>query len=382
MFLGWLFLIIAGACALIWPRSKWAALIVMAFMFIIYGFSSYSGDSEIYEMVYANVGKGQMLTEFEPLFTAIMLLCNFLRMPFVGFRIVLAIIYIVLLYIAVNKYTNCVALVLFIFLLFPFTYFFSVLRAGLSGIIVVIGINQLVKMKKWWFLKYIIFIAIAALFHYSAVIFLPLVLAGGRQRKVRYFLIAAIIMAVIVYVLFNMGTIAKFLSIFTDRGKILSWVSFESVTDRSNIKGIIGSLLILFANIVLSYKSSQIYDRVALTIGYDLNSYPARLANTVKYINILMIIIAPFLMITSVYLRFIWEIFLLNICVMINAAEILSIRSQKTGSTLYRNVSFNSLPAIAYTALLFIYTNLPYYGTAADGFLIFKNNYILNFLGM
>lgn len=382
MFLGWLFLIIAGVCAFIWPKSKWSALIVMIFMFIIYGFSSFSGDSEIYEHVYANVAQGKMLTEFEPLFTLIMLICTSLQFSFLGFRIVLAIIYITLLYIAVNKYTNCTALVLFIFLLFPFTYFFSVLRAGLSGIIVVIGINQLVKMKKFWFLKYIIIIAIAALFHYSAIIFLPLVLAGGRQRKVRYFLIAAVLMAVIVYVLFNMGTIAKFLSIFTDRGKILSWVSFDSVTDRSNIKGIIGSLLILFANIFFTYKSSQIYDKAALSIGYSLDSYPARLANTVKYINILMIIISPFLMITSVYLRFIWEIILLNICVMVNAADITSLRSQKTGSTLYRNISFNSLPVLAYSVLLFIYTNLPYYGTPIDGFLIFKNNYVLNFLGM
>ena len=63
MFLGWLFLIVAGVCALIFPKSKWVAFGIGILMFIIYGFSSYSGDQAIYELVYQNVAKGQMLTE-------------------------------------------------------------------------------------------------------------------------------------------------------------------------------------------------------------------------------------------------------------------------------------------------------------------------------
>lgn len=382
MILGYLFFAIAFACALIWPRSKWAALGIVLFMFIIYGFSSYSGDTEIYELVYKNVGQGQMLTEFEPAFTLVMMACNALHMPFLGFRIVLAIIYLTLLYFVVNKYTNCPAVVMFIILIFPFTYFFSVLRAGLSGLIVLLGVDHLVKMKKLWFLKFLVFVAIAALFHYSAIIFLPLLLVGGRKRKSGGFIVITLLLAVLVYFLFNMGTIYKFLSIFTDRGKILSWVSFENVTDRSNTKGIIGSLLVVAANIVLVIFANRIYDKANKTIGYDLNSYPVRLANVAKYANILMIIICPFLFITSVYLRFIWVLLPLNFCVMVNAAELLSIQSKQTGSSLYKSLSFNSLPVIAYSALLFIFANLPYVGTENDGFLIFKNNYILNFLGM
>lgn len=382
MFLGYFLLAIAFACALIWPRSKWAALGILLFMFIIYGFSSFSGDSEIYELVYKNVGQGKMMSEFEPAFTLIMLLCNALHMPFLGFRIVLAVIYLALLYRVVNKYTNCPAMVLFIVLLFPFTYFFSVLRAGLSGIIILLGVDHLVKMKKLWILKFLIYVVIAALFHYSAIIFLPLILVTGRKRKSTGFIFISILLAVLVYVLFNMGTIYKFLSIFTNRGKILSWVSFENVTDRSNTKGIIGSLLVVVANIALMIFANRIYDKAHKTIGYDLNSYPARLANVTKYINIIMIIICPFLFITSVYLRFIWVVLPLNFCVLVNAAELLSIQSVKTGSTLYKSLSFNSLPIIAYSALLFIFANLPYAGTDIDGFLIFKNNYILNFLGM
>ena len=351
-------------------------------MFVIYGFSSFSGDQEIYELVYTNVGNGKMLTEFEPAFTFIMMICNYLHFSFLGFRIVLAILYIILLYIAVNKFTNCVALVMFIFLLFPFTYFFSVLRAGISGMIVVIGVNQLVKMNKLWWLKYIIFIGFAALFHYSAIIFLPLILAGGRQRKMAYFLVGAIIMAVLVYVFFNMGVIASFFRIFTDRGKILDWVTFDSVSDRSNAKGIIGSLLVLFFCIFLTYMSNRIYDKNAIAIGRNLNTYPGRLVNTVKYINVLMIIIAPFLLITSVYLRFIWEILLLDLCDMVNTADIVAERSVKQGLSMWRNTSFNALPALIFSALLFVYTNLPYMGTEIDGFRIFENNYILNFLGM
>lgn len=351
-------------------------------MFIIYGFSSYSGDQAIYELVYNQVGQGQMLTEFEPAFTLIMMICNFIHLPFVGFRIVLAIIYIILLYISVNKYTNCIALVMFIFLVFPFTYFFSVLRAGISGMIIVIGVNQLVKMNKWWWLKYILFIGVAALFHYSAIIFLPLLLAGGRNRNSKGFFIVALLMAALIYVLFNMGVIASFLRIFTDRGKILDWVSFESITDRSNAKGIIGSLLILALCIFFAYVSAHIYEKDALALSRSLNSYPSRLANTVKYINIMLIILIPFLLITSVYTRFIWEILLLDICVMVNAAEQRAERSKLTGMSMGRNISFNALPALLFSALLFVYTNLPYVGTLNDGWKIFENNYILNFLGM
>lgn len=382
MVLGWILLIIAGACALVFPKSKWVAFGICLFMFIIYGFSSYSGDHAIYELVYNNVGQGQMLTEFEPAFTLLMMICNFIHLPFIGFRIVLAIIYITLLYIAVNKYTNCIALVLFVFLLFPFTYFFSVLRAGLSGIIIVLGVSHLVKMQKWWWLKFLIYIVIAALFHYSAIIFLPLILAGGRSRKSSGFFIVALLMAGLVYILFNMGVIASFLQIFTERSKIINWVSVSSIVDRSNAKGIISSLLVLAACIFFSYTSSRIYDKHTSELGRSLDSYPARLANTVKYINILLIILIPFLLLTSVYLRFIWEIILLDFCVMVNAAEITAERNIKTGRSLYRNVSFNSLPALIFAGLLFIYTNLVYVGTANDGWKIFENNYILNFLGM
>lgn len=382
MLLGWLFLIVAGVCALIFPKSKWVAFGIGVLMFIIYGFSSYSGDQAIYELVYQNVAKGQMLTEFEPAFTFIMMLCNWMHLPFLGFRIVVAVIYIALLFIAINKYTNCIALVSFIFLLFPFTYFFSVLRAGLSGLIVVIGVNQLVKMNKLWWLKFIIFIVIAALFHYSSIIFLPLLLVGGRSAKSKAFFIGTILITVLVYVLFNMGVIASFLRIFTDRGKILSWVTFESITDRSNAKGIIGSLLILAICIFFTYMSSRIYDKEATVVGLSLNTYPSRLANTVKYMNILLIILVPFLLITSVYMRFIWEILLLDICVMVNAAEMKAVSARTTGNTLYQNISFNALPALIFSALLFVYTNLPYIGTPNDGWRIFENNYILNFLGM
>ena len=170
----YLFLIILG---LHYPKSKAITLIMLIFMWITYGLNTDGGDFAQYKFLYENLVYANLLSHHEPGYTLVSFICLKFGFTYQLFRCVLATIYLGILYSAVKYYTTFTAYVFSLLMIFPFLLFVSVLRAGISTVIILYASRYLVSEKKKSGIKYIALVVIATIFHYSSIFFLVFLFA-------------------------------------------------------------------------------------------------------------------------------------------------------------------------------------------------------------
>ncbi|MEH2945008.1 EpsG family protein [Lachnospiraceae bacterium KK002] len=371
------FLIMVILCILgiVMPKSRGASILILLYMWIFYGFSTYSGDYISYQYVYDSMKNGLLLFHFEPAFSLLMLFCSKLGLSFTGFKIVLSSIFIAMLAGIVKKYTNYTAFVLAMFLIFPFSYFASVLRAGIAGLIIVYGIDYLVpcsqKENKG---KYLLCVLAAMLFHTSSLFFLVFLLAG-KEVNIKRILSILIVMSGVV-IAYYFGFFYYIISFFTNSEKILSWLTYESANNLLNWKGVLSQIFVLMGIVWCIRKSKNISNHVLKVSGQpETCENKVRLHQTVFNCNVWMCLLIPFFFITSVWMRFLWEFSLINICVCANTIEIVRVYSKKPSG---RKLVVPVVGIILFFGqiLLLYYTNMPYRGTTDSVWLMFKNNLI------
>lgn len=358
------------------PKSKGIAGLLLLYMWIFYGFNTYSGDYAVYEYVYNSIQSGQLVNHFEPGFSLLMVVCSMLGLSFIGFKIVLATVFVSLLYVVVNKYTTYRAFVLAVFLIFPFTYFASVLRAGISGLIVVYSLSYLAQNGRQNTVKYTLGILIAALFHSSSVFFLTFVLikkGTDRKKILRTFGVMTVLA-----VLFHFNVFYRTFGLFTSNMKILQWLDTSSSVSDLSWKGKVCELIILGLYIFVMYQSKKTYHRIACKSDhYDLYKKEENMQILVYNCNVFLIILIPFLMVSDVWMRILWEITIINICMCTNTIGLIH---NKKGHIAKKQskaiISMLGLFLIATEVISLYYMNLPYRGTIDSGIEMFKNNLI------
>ncbi len=351
-------------------------------MWLLYAFSTNSGDQSVYQNVYDNLFSKGYFTEFEPAFTVIMILCKALNLPFMAFRTVCASIFVVLLGFAINKYTKCSALVAFLFMLFPFPYFMSVMRAGIACLIITLSVDVLIKHNKYYVLKYFIGILVATLFHYSSIFFLLFIFAARKDRVAKGYLLITFICTFFVFLLYNQSIMYNFFSIFISRNKFLDWINPNAVdqASRSNLTGIICSIGIVVLNIIISWYANKKVKEAQLMLGHEEN-YVTRMSSFMKYSSILLLLTVPFLLVNNVFIRFSYEIILLNLLNGVNAAHYYAKARQETGHTSHTSIVINAIPLLIIVIVLLVYCDLPYMDRDFSAFKMFQNNVIFGFFG-
>ena len=298
------------------PKSRAVSILLLLYMWVIYGCNTYSGDFIAYQNVYENIE--QLKFHYEPAFSLMMLICHRCGLSFYGFRMIIAIIFLSLLIFTVAKNTQYTALTLAVFCLCPFFFFVSVLRAGLAGLIIVNACTCLGEMKKGYLVRFILLIGLATAFHYTSVVFLILIFDEFFSKRMVFILL--IISSIVIYVLLKHGDyIAILVARFTDREKTLEWFSLITNTSNLNIIGKITGVAVVFGNAVAANQLKNQYIHEHYYEGTD-----NQLCNTIiiaERVTYILIILAPFMIVSDVLLRFVWEIQLLVIIGCINAIE-------------------------------------------------------------
>lgn len=363
------------------PRSKKVAKTIILFMILIYGLNTYSGDYLAYQGVYNNISF-YGLTHYEFLFSLLMMICSKLGLTFIQFRMVLGVIYSVLCYKNFNTYTKYIALALALSMIFPFTYYVSVLRAGIAAMIMIYGIRFLNPETKKGVVKFIVLIIICSLFHYSSIFFLLLIIArrGVNYKYLFYILLGTCVVA---YGFNNLELLTGIIGHFTDRAKTLQWFS-NSANINLNWKGILIQVLIVLMNILInrmakkqidknSFLLSNVYISTQQYLTGDIAFYRwfSEISNNAAY---LMIVFIPFMFVNDVAMRFAWAILSITICSCLNSVYLSDLLRREVYGSRRGVVTLMQLVIIAFVVSVAIYTNLPYMGTENSSVRLFYNN--------
>lgn len=373
LLMGFAFFIVLIILGFLRPESKIVTLLIATFMWIIYGLNTMSGDYIAYENVYTNFISEGFQNHFEPLFSLLMSICVKLGISYQGFLMVLATIFICLTYLAIKQYTKYTALALSIYMIFPFVCFVSQLRIGIASAIIIYSIKYLISNEKNSTLKYLIFLLLATLIHYSSLLYIILLLTKIaknnnkiNRRKLYVFTFIGIFIASTVFSFSSIGY--DILSLVTDRGRIIAWFSDPNIEGLPNTVGLVTEIIVLIGTIYVAYIAKNKYIPI---IGHKSNSNEIEVANTGYSIAIVLLITLPFIVRNSTFMRLIYEVILIIICSCTNT--IMSIKENQ--KTLGRAVfDVNGFIMIMWIVLFALYINYPYRGSENAMIYVFFNN--------
>ena len=344
-------------------KSKMLALILCFYMWLIYSFNTYNGDFWNYYTIYNFVRIGVLKWHFEPLYSILMQLCAFTGMNYFGFKATLGLIYILLLYKLFSCYSKAPTLALSLFLIFPFLHNVSVLRAGISGLIVCLAFCRYTEKRSHAKARYLAGILVASMFHYSSFFFAVMVLFEKIKKPKRVFAVSALLSAVLMFTIYS-GIALRVLGIITARVKSLQWLS-AVLSPHLNVIGMTCVALIFVGNYVLS----RLCLREIRHYSSEDNQKYLVLANRVNTANCALFIVLPFALMTDVLLCYVFEFMGVNICTFATASVV---RSE------HRNLrwefSYKRFILLLWVFLLLIYTTLPYLKTDISAFHSLYNN--------
>lgn len=344
--------------AVISPRSKPIYYIILAFMWVLFSFNVGAPDTANYERVY-NVG---IMTAYEPLFTGLMFVCRSLHIPFVGFRMIVASLIALFLTLSFKQVEEYKTLAAAIYLVAPFPWQVSGMRAALACVLVMYALTQIIDNDNKNTKKFIIFVLIATLVHYSSIVFLLMLLANQKTSKKRIIVFCAI--AVIgTLIVQRTDVLLNFVSSFTSRNKTLIWLSGGvGKAGYPSLNGFIAELLILIGNLFFSNLSRKILNR--------RNAPEANIAEIIFRFNMISILFVPLLRLNDTFMRLIYVVHGINIILYAMTAFVLqeerTMLRDKTSKWVIKIRLKYSLYAIfvpLWTFIIAYYEALPYFGT-------------------
>ncbi len=345
--------------AIVSPRSKMLYWIIISFMWLIFSFNTGAPDTGTYEWLYYDRVPGA----FEPVFTAIMEICRILHLPFVGFRMVVATLVLGFLNLTFNCIKDYKTLAMAMYMISPFPWQVSGIRAALACSVLMYALSVFVRDPKRNLSKYVFFVFLATLIHYSSILFLIMVVARKGTSKGRIALFGAFAVLGTVVVLHS-DVLLQFVSLFTTREKIIAWLSGGTGKEGfPNWKGFIAELIVLFGNLFLSFYSKN------TLIRNKRDSFEIAISRVIYDLNIIAILFIPLLRLNDMYVRLLLIIHGINIV----SYAITAFSLQENGRIVpHRNISIispknrfciYSLVVPLWSYAITLYQNLPYFGT-------------------
>jgi hypothetical protein len=343
-------------------RSRILTVLMLLVMWIVFGLNTYNGDYWNYQWIYQNIQNPFYWSEFEPLFNVLMYVCSIMGFDFIQFRMVFGGLFVVLLYIAISKYTNKKAEVLGLYMIFPFLYFVSVIRTGFAGLLVILAYYELItansKIKFW------VYFLVAFLFQYSSIFFVLYFFLRKLEFK-KNSLFGIISVLFVAFVTYYSGLMYYLLSCVTSNYRFLKWFTPEisSQEPRWILYLIVIDLMIVFIAYLSKRENRKICRNLLVRNPY---------VEDVFYINVAMLVFIPTFFVTNASARFLWVILLLDYICIAKDDEF------NFPSSNPKNIGFslNAFIVIAFLLFFSYYANLPYKETEDDISLIFQNNLI------
>lgn len=347
--------------AIFFPKSKFVYISMLVYMWIVYTFNTGAPDRNTYAWIY----KENIQGAFEPFFTFLMAIARKHNFDYVGFRMIIATLYLLFLHLTYKNVEKYKSLAMAIYLISPFPWQVSGLRFSLACAIIMYATSFLIKKSKGNRVKFLIFLLLATMVHYSSILFIVLLLCKNETsfKRVFSFLILAFIGTIIVL---NSEVLLNIVSKITKREKIITWLTGGKEKEGyPNWKGFTAELIILFGNILLTKKSKKF-------IGInDKTGEKTRIAKKIFDLNVITILFIPFFRLNDTYARLLLVMHGINIISYTMAAFVLQEKRlpyiTKTQAWFTKpKVYFNKFALIIplWSYFIAIYQNLPFRGTS------------------
>ncbi len=193
-------------------NSKILFCILFALMFLMAAGNVNSPDKDAYRQYYQTLQTPNFHEDVEIGFQVLVFIAHSLHFSFETFIAFYVFLCFVLLWFFLRKISDNKAMVLSLYMLFPFILDADQLRSFLAQLIVLTALAYLLEQKKPQIVRYAIMVLIAALFQQSCAIFLIYAFAKLDERKVlKYSIIFA---AVFLFGAYLIPAIASHFSMF------------------------------------------------------------------------------------------------------------------------------------------------------------------------
>lgn len=305
--------IFLAICSFIFKRSKFVLYLLMSLLFIMTVFSQAGNDiNNIRDFYDYNVVTSD-LVERSSLFAGIVLLSSNVGISFTLFRVIQFLIWCLVLYKFIKRYSIFPNLVFSCCFLFPLCGFGAQFRNGLMVGFLYLAIFCLISMKKKkGVILFVLLIIFASRIHSLALMYLCL-LAIHLPISTEKLTKICVIGCIALYGLLNYGGL---LGIITNYLGEYNSQYFTSTTG-ANL-----TMLILFfgiiANTILSYHFSNIILKQKSLFSTKQIEY----AYIVPRINIVLASLMPFLSLSLNFYRIFQNVFILTVVLAINSIHI------------------------------------------------------------
>lgn len=290
LFLIYILLIIAG---LVFKKNKFVSIVMLVFMWILFGWSYGNADYSIYLVRYNYYSNNWVSSITEPIFTILMKLFNGLGFNYQQFLIILSIIGLLIYYIFAKSQTENVNVALSFYMIFPLCMDICQIRFYIASIFVYIGFyflfNEKISQRKSMAL-YILFATIATMCHFGAIFTLLFVLAKKYSKQKCEFIVVGLIAIIFLFEFagFNrLSDLPNFSSSFFNK---IIYVIRNA--EKYNIREIIKAyfrMIIFFFCFFLEY---------LILIKSNINKEKFNKLNLAFKINILALIIFPLIFVS------------------------------------------------------------------------------------
>lgn len=226
-------ILVVGVCLAFFAinfRTKLSTYPLLVYMFVVFTFCNAANpDIEIYQWRYsAGIYHQAVLFDF------IMKGVKALGGSFVVYKAVVAIFVLSFSYYIIKNTTTYVAVVLALFVIFPFFETISQLKNGMMMVIAMYAIVTLLQDQKHGVVRYVVIILIASLFHPVALYYLSFLLAKTDYKRKKKRTIVIIFLAImLVELCIEYNLLYELVKQFISNEKYLVYFDYKNIIENT-----------------------------------------------------------------------------------------------------------------------------------------------------
>lgn len=203
-------------------RSRIVTCMYGLYLWVLIALNTFTADLEAYREMYLCCFEPRYALH-EPGYMAICKICLCMGLSYIQFRMVVAIIIIVLLIRGLRYFTENINYALSLYLIFPFVGMVSGLRNAVGIAILIYGAHFLFQNDRNAIIKYLLCVCVAVLFHYNSVFYFCFLLLKCRRLKIIETMAGVLTGIVAVGFLMKTGILYRIVALFTQSEKVLNW---------------------------------------------------------------------------------------------------------------------------------------------------------------
>lgn len=333
------------------------SIIILIFMWIIFAGNTSNPDYNNFEHIYNKITIGglESYSGVEIGFSIIMKLSGIFGFSYQQFLIILSTVFLILLLKFIFYFSKSPALVLLIYIFFPFFLDIVQIRNSLAYIIVLNGIIYLYNKKN---ISYILIILLASLFHTTALFNLIFLLINFVDPKK---LLKIIVPTSIFLYLIKSEVINLMIKILPIGDKYVVYLNGTSILNQ------LLYLILILGNFIIVYYTFLKVKKLGINNKIDTNII--KLASFSLSASILVIMILPLLSFDADFFRLFRNLILIFI---INFCNYLSIKKY------IKNEIYLFIDCVGVISFILVGVNYLYYYQFDKVFMqIINNNFIL-----